>query len=405
MQRGELLHNHGVRSVCPQCDSLVVTRSKTGTRPLSTNAPAGYGPRSLARAYHLPRTNTGAHTTIAIIDAGVDPKLAPNLAVYRKQFGLPPCTVRNHCLRLIDYLGGQQPVPPTDITGRYWNELVGVETSLDMQAASAGCPSCKLIEVSVPWQDGIDDNDVSTGDFVRAVRTAVEAGAKVISISYGFSADVRNTAGNYLKQFSRKGVAIVVSTGDNGFNGGAHQNWPSDLPGVVAVGGTTLPKRGPEIAWYGSGSGCETRFRAAAGQPARIAALCDGHRAAADISADADPATGLAVYDTYAPYSHQPGKWLVVGGTSASAPFIGGLFGRAGDLAGVSGPSTLYAAPRTDFTDITSGQTFGFYQCNQFRGVSPRLCKATKFWDGPTGLGSPIGLAAFRPSAQTRQGS
>jgi subtilase family serine protease len=403
--RGDLLRTHGVRSVCPRCDALVVTRGKGATAPLSTKAPAGYGPRTLARAYHLPRTDTRARTTIAVIDAGVNPKLAKNLYVYRKQYGLPVCALVHHCLRLLDYLGGQQPVPPNDPTGRYWNEQVAVETSLDMDAASAGCPSCKLIEVSVPWQDAIDNNDVSTGDFVRAVRTAVRAGAKVISISYGFSADVRNTSGNYLKQLSRKGIAIVASTGDNGFNGGAHQNWPSDLPAVIAVGGTTLPKQGPETAWYAAGSGCETQFPAAAGQPARITRLCAGHRAAADISADADPATGLAVYDTYAPYSHQPGNWLVVGGTSASAPFLGGLFGRAGELATVYGPRTLYAAPRSDFTDITTGQTFGFYQCKQFHGVSPRLCRATKFWDGPTGLGSPIGLGAFRPSRQTIQGS
>jgi hypothetical protein len=401
VQRATLLRTHGVRLVCPQCTALAVTQSKSATKLLTTNAPVGYGPRGLARAYHLPRTNTGAQTTIAIIDAGVDPTLASDLASYRKQYGLPRCTVFNHCLRLLDYLGGQQPVPPTGPAGRYVSELVGVETSLDMQAASAGCPSCKLIEISVPWRDAIDNNDVSTGDFARAVRTAVDAGAQVISISYGYTPDVRSTSGNYFKQFNRKGIAIVASTGDSGFNGGAHQNWPSDLPTVVAVGGTTLPRQGPETAWDLAGSGCETLFPAAAEQPARITALCARHRAAADIASDADPNTGLAVYDTYAPYSHQPLKWLVVGGTSASAPFIGGLFGRTGDLADVDGPRTLYAAPRSDFTDITSGRTFSLYQCSQFHDVSPRLCKATKFWDGPTGLGSPNGLAAFRPSAHT----
>jgi hypothetical protein len=403
--RGDLLQTHGVRQVCPRCDALVVTRTKGSQALLSTKAPAGYGPRALARAYHLPRTNTGARTTIAIIDAGVNAKLAKNLYVYRKQYGLPLCTLVRHCLRLLNYRGNSQPAPPTTALGRYVNEQVAVETSLDMDAASAGCPSCKLVEISVPWQDAIDDNDVSTGDFARAVRTAIRAGAKVISISYGYTADVRNTAGAYLKPFTHKGIAIVSSTGDSGFNGGAHQNWPSDLPSVVAVGGTTLPRHRPETAWYDAGSGCETRFRAAAGQPSRITKFCNGHRAAADISADADPATGLAVYDTYAPYTHKPGNWIVVGGTSASAPFIGGLFGRTGDLARVYGPRTLYAAPRKDFTDVTSGRTFGV-PCRQFHGVSPRLCRATKSWDGPTGLGSPIGLAAFRPSmSHTKQGS
>jgi len=113
------------------------------------------------------------------------------------------------------------------------------------------------------------------------------------------------------------------------------------------------------------------------------------------VSADADPNTGLAVYDTYAPSSGTPNDWIVVGGTSASAPYIGGLFARAGHLTRVDGPNTLYADPATDFTDITSGNNEALLDCSAYPGISSKLCNAGKGWDGPTGLGIPHGLAAF----------
>lgn len=402
VRQGTLLAAHGVRPTCPTCAGLVVTRSKTDARPLSTNAPVGYGATDLARAYHVPAGNGGARTTIAIIDAGVDPRLEHDLGVYRSQYGLPACTRANSCLRLLNYDGGPQPAPPTSVTGRGINEAVGVETSLDMDAASAGCPSCRLLEISLPWQDAVDDNDVSTGDFARAVRTAVANGVGVVSISYGFTADDRNTSGVRRTDLDRPGVAIVASTGDSGYNGGVHQTWPANLPSVVAVGGTTLYGDGHETSWAFAGSGCETRFRSAHGQPASVTRLCSGHRAASDISADADPNTGLAVYDTYAPASHDPPEWIVLGGTSASAPFIGGLFGRAGDLAPVDGPRTLYAAPAADLTDVITGESNSqSSQCSDDRGVSRRVCVPGAGWDGPTGRGTPNGLGAFRPSTRT----
>jgi hypothetical protein len=138
---------------------------------------------------------------------------------------------------------------------------------------------------------------------------------------------------------------------------------------------------------------------AATGQPAAVTADCGGHRAAADVSADADPATGLAVYDTYAPSTGEPNDWIIVGGTSASAPYIGGLFARVGHLAAVNGPNTLYSAPASDFTNITSGNNDfsgqGATTCAQFPGVSEKLCDGGKGWNGPTGLGVPHGLSAF----------
>lgn len=394
VRTASLLRTHGVRRVCPHCDAQIVTTQPGSSTPLSSSRPAGYGPADLRAAYRLPATSSST-ATIAILDAGVDGNLANDLATYRSTFGLPACTADSGCLRLENYIGGPQPAPQTAGAGAAAEEQLAAETSLDVDMASAACPSCHLLEISLPWQDGLDDNDVSTGDVATAVNTAVAAGAAVISISYGYTADVTNTHGADLAAFNRKGVAITVSTGDAGFNGGVHQDWPSDLPTVISVGGTTLPASGKETAWTLAGSGCETAFPAATGQPATVTAACGNHRASADISADADPNTGLAVYDSYAPSTGNPYDWTIAGGTSASAPFIGGLFARAGRLAAVNGPNTLYRAPSADFNDITSGNNELRQQCGSYPGVSRSVCDAGPGWDGLTGLGTPHGLGAF----------
>jgi subtilase family serine protease len=397
---GTLLKTHGLRTVCAHCDAEVVTTGPSSTTALSASLPSGYSPASLAAVYDLPTTSTST-ATIAIIDAGVDGTLASDLAAYRKTYGLPACTVASGCLKLENYTGGAQPAPQRSGFGASTEEQVAVETSLDLDMASAACGTCHLLEISVPWQDANDDNDVTTHDFATAVNEAVAAHAAAVSISYGYTTDATNTSGFDLAAFDRKGVAITVSTGDSGFNGGIHQPWPSNLPTVVAVGGVTLPTsaKGKAVAWYDAGSGCETDFAAATGQPAAVTADCGGHRAAADVSADADPATGVAVYDTYAPSTGQPNDWIIVGGTSASAPYIGALFARAGHLAAVHGPNTLYAAPAADFTNITSGNNDfsgqGALTCAQFPGVSEKLCDGGKGWNGPTGIGVPHGLGAF----------
>ncbi|HEX3792523.1 MAG TPA: peptidase S8 [Pseudonocardiaceae bacterium] len=391
---GTLLRDHGVHPVCPQCQAQVVTTAVGSATPLSTAAPSGYGPSDLATAYSLPGSSTSTNT-IAIIDAGVDPNLAADLATYRSTYGLAACTTANGCLTLENYTGGAQPAPQKSGTGAEAEEEIALETSLDVDMASAACPSCHLLEVSVPWQAGESDSNTSTGEFAQAVATAASAGANSISISYGYSETSTNVKGTDLADFNKPGVAITVSTGDAGFNGGTHQDWPSDLPSVIAVGGTSLASAGHETAWSGGGSGCETAFTAANGQPTAVTSLCHSHRAAADVSADADPNTGLAVYDTYAPSTHRPDDWTVVGGTSASAPFVGGLFARAGNLTGVNGPNTLYAAASSNFNDITRGNNEESDECADYTGVSQKVCNAGTGWDGPTGLGSPHGLGAF----------
>lgn len=394
VRAGTLLRDHGVRSICGTCAGEVVTTAPGSTTPLTTAVPAGNGPAQLAAAYSLPATSTSTNT-IAIIDAGVDPNLESDLATYRSTFGLPACTRASGCLRLLNFTGGAQPAPQRTRLGEEEEEEIAVETSLDMDMASAACATCHLLEVSVPVSAGFSDSNTSTGEFAQAVATAAAAGAKAISISYGYGETTTNTSGTDLADFNEPGVAITVSTGDSGFNGGTHQDWPSDLPTTIAVGGTTLRGPGQETAWTGGGSGCETRFTGAVGQPAAVTALCGGHRAAADVSSVADPNTGVAVFDTYAPFSHQPNNFIVVGGTSASAPFVGGLFARAGVPASLNGPNTLYASASADFNDVTSGSNQESLSCSSFPALSPKMCTAGVGYDGPTGVGTPHGLGAF----------
>jgi hypothetical protein len=95
------------------------------------------------------------------------------------------------------------------------------------------------------------------------------------------------------------------------------------------------------------------------------------------------------VYDDYAPFSGQPLNWIDVGGTSESSPYIAGVYARAGNLAGVEGPNTLYAAPASAFNDVTAGQNF------PANGGCGAVCVSGPGWDGPTGLGTPNGLSGF----------
>jgi subtilase family serine protease len=185
-------------------------------------------------------------------------------------------------------------------------------------------------------------------------------------------------------------VPVVVSSGDSGFGldgtlGGTQ--FPASLPTVTAVGGTTLTKdpgsaRGwDETAWSGSGSGCSAYFAKPGWQRD---AHC-GMRTVADVAAVADPKTGVAVYDSYLPGGLA--GWLVVGGTSAAAPLIAGVYALAGNAAQAASPAYLYAHTRNLY-DVTSGS-------NGTCGVSNYLCNAKHGYDGPTGLGTPDGAGAF----------
>ncbi|HTI21634.1 MAG TPA: peptidase S8 [Kutzneria sp.] len=395
---GTLMKSHGLKKACDACQAQIVTTGSGSKTPLSTQAPAGYGADELAAAYHLSGGNTG---TIAIIDAGAYPpaNLEADVNAYRSQYGLPACTVANGCLKVAGFDGGAPQAPSTDPDLQLGDEEVAVETALDMDMASAACPGCKLVELQLPILDAFFGDqahlDAAMADFGTAVNTAAKLGASSVSMSYQYPSDKTVEFGQAGRDLFHPGMAVLASSGDGGYEGDQHGGWPANLPWVVSVGGTSLFQTADGYTnnvWSGAGSGCETDLPGAIGAPASVNAVCGGHRASSDVSAVADPSTGVAVYDTYAPFTGQPLNWITVGGTSASSPFIAGLYARGGHLSQVMGPNTMYTAPAGAFTDVTFGQNAPVRSC---KPAEIALCNAGRGWDGPTGVGVPNGLAGF----------
>lgn len=407
LRAGQMSAAHGVIDYCKvhklRCQAQALTTSRTSKTLLITGKPIGYGARELEKAYGVSKAGSST-ATIAIIDAGAYPNLESDLTIYRDTYGLSRCLTRTGCLRMVNYKGGlsYEPAKPNSFAS-FVEEEVSVETALDMQMASAACPKCKLLEVQVPAMDAAPASqhaeDVAANDFAIATKTAIRLGAKAVSISYGYDADHYMDKGAPAAGLHDQGTAIVSSSGDYGFLGGIGQ-WPQNLPTVISAGGTSLyPAAGArgysEVAWNQAGSGCSFDLPRANGQYRTVGDLCDGHRAASDVSAVADPFTGVAVYDSYAPATGMPAGFLIVGGTSVSSPLLAGLYARAGVKSSVLGPNRLYAAKQSTFHDVTIGMNTVPGGC-QAEGFSGRLCTSGPGWDGPTGRGTPNGLAPFR---------
>lgn len=428
LRRGLLAKDHGTLAVCGtrhlHCLAQVLTTRRGGRTPLHTGpisrsaigadhvgpqavVPAvGYGATELSRAYGLAGANTSTGT-IVVIGAGAYPTLESDLGIYRATYRLPACTVANHCFRQLNYAGKAPYKPATGELPTYVEEAIAVETALDVDMASAACPTCKIVSLQVPLIDGYADGTkqlhAAVLHFATAVQTAKKLGASAASISYGYPTDSYSDTGKIAAMMRQPGMAVVSSSGDSGFLGDEGQ-WPQGLSTVTSVGGTSLyaaqtSRKYAEAAWNGAGSGCTDDVGPAVGQPKSISKHCDGHRTASDVSAVADPYTGVAVYDSYAPASGLPYGFLVVGGTSASSPFIAGMYARSGKNSAVVGPNTLYAHPSTAFNDVTLGTNAGVGFCAA-SGYDNALCDARKGWDGPSGLGSPKGLATFTPASK-----
>ena len=360
-------HVHGEAAVCPvpapgmaRCHAHVVTLDG---RPDSSASftPGGYAPADLRAAYRLPSTSAGAGQTVAIVDAYDDPNAEADLGVYRSQFGLPACTTANGCFRKVDQNGGTSY--PSGDTG--WAE----EISLDLDMVSAVCPNCRILLVEA------SSNFLT--DLGSAVNGAATLGASEISNSYGGGESSSDTSFDS-QYYNHPGVAITASSGDNGFG----VEYPAASRYVTAVGGTTLTRaatsRGfTETAWSGAGSGC-SRYDA---KPSWQHDTGCSHRTVADVSADADPNTGVAVYDT-----DGVGGWLVFGGTSVASPIIASVYALAGNAASVTYGGYPYSHA-TQLFDITSGRNG--------RCKPAYLCTALAGYDGPTGLGTPNGVTGF----------
>jgi hypothetical protein len=389
----------GEHQVCPTSASpgamtcLSVIKSVRGgaLRPGLAN-PFAYRPVDLQKAYNLVAASAshGKGMTVAIVDGGDDPDAAQNLAAYRKEWGLPACHAATGagCLVKVNQNGKASPLPIADPTGD-WE----VEESLDLDMISAICPNCRILLVEASFDPANIPNSYDPGitQFAAAEDAAVALGAKFISNSWGGPESAGDQA--YNSAFQHPGVAITVAAGDDGYG----VSYPASTQFVTSVGGTSLlPATGKsrswtESAWSETGSGCSAIQAKPAWQTADDTSP-DGclTRTDNDVSAVADPNTGVWIYDTY-PYLGETLDWQSIGGTSAASPIIAAVYALAGTpKPGTYPASYLYQKGHpAHLYPVTSG-TNGW--CETYRAY---LCHGKPGYNAPAGLGTPDGTSAF----------
>nr|WP_034092491.1 putative Ig domain-containing protein [Streptacidiphilus albus] len=382
---------HDYRQACPaapvgysSCNALIRTDVKPQLAKAGSLTPdatvSGYGPTQLQSAYNLASAAAanGTGQTVAVVDAFDDPNAASDLAVYRSQYGLPACTVANGCFSKVNENGATSPLPSPAPASDDWTG----EESLDVDMVSAICPNCHIILVEASSE--------SNDDLGAGVNAAVSLGAKFVSNSYGGS-EASNDSTYDSEYYDHPGVAVTASSGDSGYG----VEYPAASQYVTAVGGTSLSTASNSRGWTesvwstssseGAGSGCSADDP----KPTWQKDTGCSKRTVADVSAVADPATGVAVYDTY----NSNGGWNVYGGTSVASPLIASVYALAGAPAAGTTPASYLYAHTSNLYDVTSGSTS---TC-----TPAYLCTAEVGYDGPTGLGTPDGIGAFSNGSTT----
>jgi subtilase family serine protease len=335
------------------CDVLI---EREGVTP---DVPVGWGPSSLEAAYALP-IKKGAGQLVAVVDAYDNPNVASDLAVYRKEYGLGKVNFTKYNQR------GQKKNYPTGNPG--W----GVEIDLDVAMVSASCPLCTIILIEA------DNNN--TNNLYVAEKEAVKLGAHIVTNSWGGGGGSPSGGA-----FDHKGVTYLASAGDGGYR----MQDPADYDTVVSVGGTILSPSGStykEVVWPQSGAGCSVVAKPAWQKDPKCK-----KRTGNDISAVAQ---GVSLYDTYMAHG-----WGTVGGTSVSSPLMAGVFGLAGNATTQDGGKAFWALTKKQREHslhyISSGVVIN---CPK-KLMGTYLCQAGTeqygFYSGPTGWGSPKGIAAF----------
>lgn len=303
-------------------------------RPNASTSPTGLSPATIQAAYGFSTSPTaGAGQTIAIVDAYDDPNAEADLGVFSAQYSLPACTTTNGCFKKVNQTGGTK-YPRTDAG---W----ALEISLDVQWAHAIAPGAKILLV---------EGSSSSFTNLLTAEDYAKTHANYVSNSWGAAEFSGESA--YDSHFVQSGVSFFVSSGDNG----TPAEYPSSSPNVISVGGTTLHFTSgvfsSETGWSGSGGGCSLYENATTAQQ-NFATYpqvnCAGKRGTPDVSLDADPASGVSVYDSVL-YQGQSG-WWAVGGTSASSPMWAA---RSADAGSIVNAPYVYGS-NVAFRDITSG--------------------------------------------------
>lgn len=440
----------------------------TSAHPIDTQSAAegvdGLRPQDLRAAYfpgEAPDAPATEPQMIAIVDAYYDPQAEGDLQVYDKEFSLPACTTAGGCFTQVNQNGetGNPPFPASADAKREKEELCestkaepavkkaacraieeadgwSLETALDIEMAHAICQNCRIVLVEA---DDAEETSLETAE-----DTAVSLGAGEVSNSWGGTEPAADS-----EAFNHPGVVVAFATGDDGYlNWGrtklqeelygesAGVNYPASSPHVIAVGATSLELNSSdgsfreEKTWIGSAGGCSLNFKAAPWQSEVTdwsSVGCEGRRASADISADGNPYTAPAVYDSvpYIPLggglkSAETLNWSPIGGTSASTPMIAAMFALAGGAHGVAYPAkTLYShlasAALHDITEGANGKCYGDYSGGCTGSMSPLsltdcgqgvlICNDAAGYDGPSGVGTPNGVDAFEPIHQPQHGA
>jgi len=389
--------------------ATVDRKGKKGTLPnLSNQWPGVFFPPQVATLYNYPATFNGSSQNVAIFafNGGTPPtqggySLAALKTYYEKVLGGVTPSITD----VVVSGPGNDPGPDTPASGQQ-GDATG-EVMLDMCVVGSVAPGAHIFMYFTEF---------TTQGWVDALSEAItdSNNISVISISYGNPEDDPNgawtamgvtTVNQAFEAAMAKGITICCASGDDGSldqePSGAHTDFPASSPNVLGVGGTTLVANSDsnptsitsETVWNGlpqggsGGGGVSVVFPKPAYQdgvnvPPNADPPHKIGRGVPDVSAVADPNTGVAVI-------HVDGKKLdPIGGTSASAPLWASLIARLNQ--GLNARcgfinTILYTKFQSDvLRDITQGNN-GAYQ-------------AGPGWDACTGLGSPDGgklLSAF----------
>jgi hypothetical protein len=365
----------------------------------------GYTPSQISHAYGFDQISfsngtvkgDGSGQTIAIVDAYDDPNVLADLKVFDQQFGIadPPSFTK------VGQNGSATSLPYADAG---WSQ----EIALDVEWAHAMAPGAKILLVEA--------NSDSVRDLMAAVNYARnQPGVSAVSMSWGSDEFRGQTSYDTILTTPQghSGVTFVASAGDDGSAWGP--SWPASSPSVLGVGGTTLRLDSSgntisETAWNDSGGGESSIEKTPSYQNGVQSST---FRSAPDVSYDADPNTGFAVYSSVA-YQRQSG-WSVVGGTSAGTPQWAALVAIANQGRALAGQPALDGATQTLpslYTLYTSGTAnASFNDITSGRSSSSHAAKAG--YDDVSGLGTPkannvvaaLGVANVGASAKASSAS
>ncbi len=362
----------------------VIGHLPDGHAKYASTTPTGLPPSAIQSVYNLSGLSTnsgaGAGQVIAIVDAYNDPNALSDLNTFNAQYGYPQLstcsslTQSGSCFEQV-YAQGKKPR-----TNSGW----ALEESLDIEWAHAEAPGAKIVLVEAA--------SASDANLFGAVSTANSLGATEVSMSWGGSESSSETS--YDSYMTHAGTFYTASAGDSGHGA----EYPAASPNVVAVGGTTLNGCSgtscagftSETTWSSSGGGIsayesipsyQSGYTGPVYGASTISGLTGGYRGIPDVSFDANPSTGVSIYDSTS-YQGQSG-WFTVGGTSVGAPDWAGILaaGQAAGKTALQGDSAIYGGGySTNLRDITSGTN----------GTCGTDCTAGPGYDLVTGLGSPI---------------